>query len=134
MIEGAEVRLFNKGKGDRPVTTVKTDASGKVIFENICKGIYSIRISKEGYKVDERPLIVNFCDSTIIDSRLKVSDDKGGEKKDSGCCNGVLIVIPVDEFNMPIVDADVSLASRKMKSLKTTLEGVKYTGLCEGKV
>lgn len=133
MIEGAEVRLFNKGKGDRPVTTVKTDASGKVIFENICKGIYSIRISKEGYKVDERPLIVNFCDSTIIDSRLKVSDDKGGEKKDSGCCNGVLIVIPVDEFNMPIVDADVSLASRKMKSLKTTLEGVKYTGLCEGK-
>lgn len=60
MIEGAEVRLFNKGKGDRPVTTVKTDASGKVIFENICKGIYSIRISKEGYKVDERPLIVNF--------------------------------------------------------------------------
>lgn len=131
VIEGAELKLYNKGKGDRPVTTVKTTASGIVTFENLCQGTYNLRISKDGYKVDERPFVINYCDSSVIDSRLMPTTG-GGDKPDT-CCNGVLTVIAVDEANMPIEGADAYLISRKEKSQKTTLAGVTFTGLCAGK-
>ncbi|MGB9702568.1 MAG: MSCRAMM family protein [Candidatus Kapaibacteriota bacterium] len=108
----------------------KTNEFGKISFGNFCAGEYGLRISKDGYKVIEKNMIVGEND-TVNNVILLV---KNPEIK---CCSQLNILVKDNETNAPIAGAEVKLTKvgTEDKIIKTTNDDgfVSFNDLCTGK-
>ncbi len=125
-IKDAIVLLYLNGK---VVKEGKTNADGKVKFEEICKGKYGVVVKKEGYKA------IEFQQS--FDCKENISYTKTLSKEQSGdCCDNSLELIIQDDDKNPIKDAIVLLYlnGKVVKEGKTNADGkVKFEEICKGK-
>ena len=86
-LKGANIRITNQN-----FIQVLENKDGGVLFNNLCKGLYSVRIAKEGYKVQEFTLELNCSDSLYFAKYLsKVYDDS--------CCNAKIRIFARDSSN-----------------------------------
>jgi len=77
VLNGAKVRIWRDGK----VVKEGTVEGGMVVFEKMCKGLYSISFNKDGYKESELNITFECNDEqTITRNMLKLTDIP--------CCNG----------------------------------------------
>jgi uncharacterized surface anchored protein len=128
-ISGAEVKLRRNGT---LVTTVYTDSTGDITFENLCGGTYSLRIAKDGYAVVERNVGIEHCDSTSLDIRMEASSTGGSGDT---CCGGYLRIIPRDSAtNAVITGASVRItrSNGTTRTLTSNGDGVIFREVCQG--
>jgi hypothetical protein len=115
-IYDAEVKLR---KGDQDGILKRTDSSGTVLFDSICTGNFSLRISKQNYKVVEMSFGLDSCQSKIIEvSMIKLED----------CC-GKLEFIIKDKITGDVIKE----ASVKITKAEGQFTATKYTD-ASGKV
>lgn len=108
-----------------------TNADGKLVFENICKGEYWLRLAKDGYKVTEEDFKIEGCDTLT----LVFGMESKSEFKDT-CCNGSITIVAKDKATGNIINQGYVKLFRdgypkQSKELKG--EAVKFENLCEGK-
>jgi uncharacterized surface anchored protein len=127
-ISNAEVRLKRNGT---LVTTVQSDQFGRVEFNYVMAGTYSIRVSKSGYQVIERQVTVQYCDTVSMDLRMEPS----GTSADS-CCHGILTIFVRDSSTNALLNGvAVKLSKDGMDTrLSTTCNGQPaiFGDLCPG--
>jgi protocatechuate 3,4-dioxygenase beta subunit len=124
-IAGAKVQLRRNGK---ELTYAMTNAQGVVVFDSLCAGTYNLRISKDGFAVQE--------------PNVTIGPDCGPQSVNIGlaplgqvCCTGVLTVTVKDATGNPIAGATVKLwkAGVLLNTLTTNANGVvSFTQLCKG--
>jgi hypothetical protein len=116
--------------GQDVIAMGKTNEYGKISFGNFCAGEYGLRISKDGYKVIEKNMLVGEND-TVNNVILLV---KNPEVK---CCSQLNILVKDSETNAPIAGAEVKLTKvgTEDKIIKTTNNDgfVSFNDLCTGK-
>ncbi len=127
-IVGAEVRLKRNGT---LVTTVTSDATGRVSFNHLMAGAYTLRISKSGYSVVERSATIQFCDSTSLDIRMTP-----GSAGEDSCCHGILTVVPMDSASNTILN-NVSVKVSKVQgdtrsAITSGGQPVVFQSMCPG--
>jgi hypothetical protein len=129
LLSDAEVRVRRNGT---LVTTVSTDSTGTITFENLCGGNYSLRIAKTGYAVVERNVGIEHCDSTSLDIRMETS---GGNGSDDSCCGGYLRIIPRDSAtNNVITGASIRInrPGTAGRTLTSNGDGAIFREVCQG--
>jgi uncharacterized surface anchored protein len=128
-ISGAEVKLRRNGT---LVTTVYTDTTGLISFENLCGGTYSLRIAKDGFGVVERNATIEHCDSTSLDIRMEANSTGGSGDT---CCGGYLRIIPRDSAtNAVITGASVRItrSNGTVRTLTSNGDGAIFREVCQG--
>ncbi|HOV92780.1 MAG TPA: carboxypeptidase regulatory-like domain-containing protein [Candidatus Kapabacteria bacterium] len=122
---GANVKITF---GNKPVDIQKTNEDGKVVFENLCEGDYSILIAKDGYQV--------------IKDILHLGANQNVEKtyyfgRDSiRCCASLKVLVRDDATKKALENAEVRLNSTNnnfSQTKKTDANGsVLFENVCEG--
>jgi hypothetical protein len=123
---GATVKLTKTGMDAKSYTSTQDG----VLFTGLCPGTYGIRISKDGYVVQE------FTVTQGCDQVQEITKELTATPVDS-CCNGKIRVIPQVKVNnvlQTLVGATVKLTKTGMdaKSYTSGQDGVLFTGLCPG--
>ncbi|MCX7879265.1 MAG: carboxypeptidase regulatory-like domain-containing protein [Ignavibacteria bacterium] len=106
-IKGAEVKLW---KGSTKVGIQSTNENGKVVFEKLCEGDYSVSIYKSGYSGKEFSFDIG-CDQTI--EKHAYLKQKGTDT----CCTAVLKLRIINSSN----NEPISGAKVVIKDGETTL-------------
>ncbi len=126
-IVGAEVRLTSS---DGKVITVKTNENGVATFSDLCMGKYSIRISREGYKVIEQSVEVSNCDPINLTVIMEKTPN-------NPCCGKIYYILTDKTTGKPIGGAEIKLTSadgRVVVTQKTNENGAAgFHELCMGK-
>jgi hypothetical protein len=97
-LSGAEVRLF---RGNTHVTTAMTDLQGRVSFNYVIAGNYTLRVSLNGYQILHRSVSVQFCDSLSLDMRMTPG---GTTNPADTCCHAKLTVYARDSITNAALD------------------------------
>ena len=99
---------------------------GKVVFEGLCKGRYSIRVNIGGYEVYEEGLYVECGKNQELNVYLS--------KKKESCCDNQIIVYIQDSANQGIENVKVQLLIlNNFKELTTDANGrVTFNNVCSG--
>jgi len=124
-LEGVNVKLTF---GNKPVDIKKTNEDGRVVFENLCEGDYSVLIAKDGYQV--------------IKDLLHLGVNQNIEKtyyfgRDSiRCCASLKVLVRDDATKKALENAEVRLNSTNnnfSQTKKTNVNGsVLFENICEG--
>jgi uncharacterized surface anchored protein len=128
-IQNATIKLW---LGNVLKQTQTSNSDGRIVFENLCPGDYSIGMNREGYAGKEFNIGVG-CNQTIeLTKKLfKNSND------DDSCCNGKLILYTKDSTsnNAAIQNAIVKLwQGGALKQTKTSESNgrIVFEGICPG--
>jgi hypothetical protein len=124
-IYDAEVKLR---KGDQDAKLKRTDSSGTVLFDSVCTGNFSLRISKQNYRVVEQSFSLDSCQSKIIEVTMAKLED---------CC-GKLEFIVKDKITGEVINGatvKITKAEGQFTSTKYTADNgkVQFGELCMGK-
>ena len=125
-ISNAEVRLNNKKK---IIEKLYTNENGKVFFDSLCPDDYWIRIAKEGFKVIEKEISVEDCDT------LKYTYSMKSINEQDTCCDGILYLIPKDSETSEILNGAVIKLWQDGKLIEKAITGEGYAvidNICEG--
>lgn len=121
-ISNVVVKLWLNGK---VLDDYKTDASGKVVFRELCEGQYGISYTKENFTSGEMSFNLTCNDSIGVVKYIKEI-----------CCNGIAIVSIKDSTTQqPVKDAIIKLwkGNKVIKEVKTDNTGrFMFRELCEG--
>ena len=127
ILSGVEVRL---NRGDKLIRKAYTNDQGHLVFEHVCAGNYWLRLAKEGFKVIEKAIELNDCDTLDFSYFLL------GHDENDSCCNGVINLTVIDSATQqPLNDATVRLwkGNQKLSEYNTNDVGmVTFRGICEG--
>jgi len=124
-LNGVEIKLR---QGDKLIEVLYTE-NGQVIFEDICKGKYNVRIYKDGYNVMEFNVEVSDCNSTLEFTKTLTA-------KEDECCSGIITFwVKKADSDELISGAKVTLwkDGKKVETLVTENGKVVFDGLCKGK-
>jgi large repetitive protein len=114
-------------KGGTVVADVFTDANGQIEVKNLCASLYSWKIMKDGYEIDEGSFSINEqCDPVSRERTLTTA---------TVCCTATLTVSVVDASNNAVVDAMVKLwqdGAIKASVLTDANGKAVFTDLCKG--
>ncbi len=125
VIEGVNAWLRQEGK---VLQEGKSNGDGVIVFDEVCEGNYDIKLSKDGYIVQEIEIEVECDKDQTIESTLT--------KEDDACCDGVLRLTVKDKDGKAIKNARVGLwrDGKLIDDPRTNGDGVVVIdGLCEGK-
>lgn len=125
VMEGVQVRLQ---KGDHKI--VKTTDNGAATFNELCEGVYAVRIAREGYKVMEFSIEVG-CDTEVNLTKLLA---KMQNHNDDSCCHGLIKLFVKNSGGEVLNHATVKLwkGGQLLKTLTMSSEGVTFKDLCKG--
>lgn len=104
-----------------------TDDRGLAVFRELCDGKYWIRLAAEGYKVIEKEFSVDNCDTLELVFNMQPIEDE--------CCDGKIIIRPVDEKNNEPINGAKVLLWKNGKNIAEAIvkNGVAYfEKMCEG--
>jgi hypothetical protein len=96
-----------------------------VVFRELCKGTYSMLISKDGFTTMEFAVEMDCSDTVEVKKELSAIE----------CCNGVINIKVQDSTGAAIREATINLfkGSTKVGTVYTNAEGrVTMTGICQG--
>lgn len=128
-LSGVEVRLR---RGDRLVTIATTDASGRAVFGNVCRGEFNVRLARSGYRVLERgDIMIQGCDTTSLS--LAMTEGSTGGTGDT-CCGGILRIVPRDSSDGSVITGASVRITRNGASRTETSggDGVLFREICPG--
>lgn len=124
-LDGVQIKL-HKANSDY---IVKYTTNGGAHFGELCEGIYSVRVAKDGYAVQEFSIEVGCNTEGEITKTLQAS---GGGGQDS-CCNGLIRILAKNSNGQIIEGAKVRLWKGGAQIKQETMhDGVTWSGLCEG--
>lgn len=122
-LDGAQVKLR---KGDAE-PLIKSTENGGAHFTELCEGTYSVRIAKEGYKVQEFSIEIGCKTQGEAVRELVPLEDH------SECCDGVIEIVAKNSHGEIIPGAKVRLwKGGEMIRQETMHDGVRWAELCEG--
>jgi 5-hydroxyisourate hydrolase-like protein (transthyretin family) len=124
VLNGTKVRVWRDGK----VVKDGIVEGGMIVFEKMCKGMYSLSFYKEGYKESELSITFD-CneEKTVTRNLVKLSDIP--------CCNGKVTLKALDkETGLIIKGAVIKLMQDGKVISQKTQEGeyVVFEKLCQG--
>jgi hypothetical protein len=126
-VSGANVKV---SYGNIPIEIKKTDDHGRVAFENMCQGEYSLLIAKDGYKVIKDDFQLGQCDTLEKTYNFTRSDSVQ-------CCASLKVIVRDNETKQAIENAEVRLngkENRFSEMKRTNADGITYfENICEGK-
>ena len=126
-VVGANVKV---SFGNIPIDIKKTNEDGKVVFERMCEGDYSLLIARDGYHVIKDEFHLGYCDS--LEKTYKFLKDDSIK-----CCSSLKVIVRDDSTKQVIENAEVKLQGYKRDFIevkKTNGDGVvTYENICEGK-
>ncbi len=80
LLSGAVVKIYKGGV----VVATKTVVDGRISFDGLCDGTYSIDVTREGYHHQEAAFTLG------CNGRTEITKTLGKELKNEQCCNGAL--------------------------------------------
>jgi|GEM_PF-693717 len=127
-LEGVKIELK---EGSTDLDELMTDDEGMVNFEKLCEGLYTYKISKDGFKsklaeFDLDSNNMNFEREIILDIE---------DPEDSTCCDGNILIKLTDEDGNIIDDATVMLIDEEGNKVdeKSSKDGMAFfEDLCRG--
>jgi len=126
-VSGANVKV---SYGNIPIEIKKTDDHGRVAFENMCQGEYSLLIAKDGYKVIKDDFQLGQCDTLEKTYNFTRSDSVQ-------CCASLKVIVRDNETKQAIENAEVRLNGKEKdfsEMKRTNADGITYfENICEGK-
>ncbi|MEN6294557.1 MAG: carboxypeptidase-like regulatory domain-containing protein [Chloroherpetonaceae bacterium] len=126
-VSGANVKV---SYGNIPIEIKKTDDHGRVAFENMCQGEYSLLIARDGYKVIKDAFQLGQCDTLEKTYNFTRSDSVQ-------CCATLKVIVRDNETKQAIENAEVRLngkENRFSEMKRTNADGITYfENICEGK-
>lgn len=127
-VVGANVKV---SFGNIPIEIKKTNEDGKVVFEHLCEGDYSLLIARDGYNVIKDEFHLGYCD--VLEKTYQFLRDDDSVK----CCASLKVIVRDDSSKQVIENAEVKLQGYKRDFIevkKTNSDGiVTYENICEGK-
>ena len=129
-IEGASVLLRESGAD---IADETTDLAGEILIENLCDGLYTYKISKEGFKSKLSELNINDSNASEISRDIILEFDEGDN--DTTCCDGKILINITDNDGNILDGADVILIDEEGNKVnaKKSLDGrVLFEELCKG--
>lgn len=126
ILEHVQIKLQ---KGDKKI--IKNTENGAAIFNELCEGVYAVRIAREGYKVMEFSLEVG-CDTETNLTKFLAS--MGQNHHEDSCCNGLIRIMVKNSGGEVLNHATVKLwkGGQILKTQQMSSEGVTFKELCEG--
>ncbi|HET6511192.1 MAG TPA: carboxypeptidase regulatory-like domain-containing protein [Candidatus Kapabacteria bacterium] len=121
-INGVQIKIR---RGDQDAI-IKNTENGGAHFTELCEGIYSVRIAKDGYKVQEFSIEVG-CDTEgeIVKYLASTGHDE--------CCDGVVEIVAKNAEGHIIEGAVVRLWKGNDNIRTETMhDGIRWADLCEG--
>jgi hypothetical protein len=126
ILEGVQIKLQ---KGDHKI--IKNVENGGASFNELCEGVYAVRIAKDGYKVMEFSLEVG-CDTET--NLTKFIASMGQNNHEDSCCNGLIKIFAKNSGGEILTGAKVRLwkGGSNIRTETMSSGGVTFRELCEG--
>ncbi len=124
VVSGARVKIMREGQIIRDKTT---ETGGYVVFEELCKGTYTILIMKEGFANQEYHITFDCAEN--IEKTIKIKSNSTGEP----CCTAKLKLRIKNAEYQYLENAEVKLriGNELVNTLNTNAEGwVLFENLC----
>ena len=126
-VVGANVKV---SFGNIPIDIKKTNEDGKVVFERMCEGDYSLLIAKDGYHVIKDEFHLGYSD-TLEKTYKFLRDDT------IKCCASLKVIVRDNETKQALENVEVKLQGMRLNFIdvkKTNNDGIAYfENICEGK-